>query len=272
MRYFRHFSNARTSIKLQNLRADLGMAGYGKYWALMELLNDKFDGVTTSVEIHHKEMQSTLQARSVELGLSFIRSLVELGLLTIEGLNPTSLIIGCPILVELMDKDSKYNRKTRKDATLEVKVEVKVDKEVKVDTFKSDEFYPVTFENNLKKEISFETLSELFNRILSGQGKIQHAQLFCPPSMIDNLRETIQKPEFQKIEFWEKYFERVKISNFLKGNSKTNFTVNLLWLIKLENAYKVLSGQYDNTLGDGIDEEYKARMKALELKYDGVSA
>lgn len=133
--------------------------------------------------------------------------------------------------------------------------------------------YPIHFENNLEPEVNFQKLSELFNKVLAGDGKIKHAQAFCPPTMLQELQQTLTVNEFQKIDFWEKYFHRVKHSKFLKGLSKTAFTVNLLWLIKLDNAYKVLSGSYDGNEGEADMTEYNEIMKRLEAKYEAeVSA
>ena len=122
------------------------MAGYGKYWAFIELVNGKFDGVSISIEVHHKELMTTLQARSVSGVKSFIHAMVELDMLTIDVLKPTSMILSIPILFELMDKNSKYNRKKNKSATLEVEVEVDKELDLELDKEGRDESPSESFE------------------------------------------------------------------------------------------------------------------------------
>ncbi len=54
-----------------------------------------------------------------------------------------------------------------------------------------------------------------------------------------------ERPERQEIEWWERYFKRVNLSDFLNGRVK-EFTANLNWLIGPKNMEKVLNGFYDN--------------------------
>jgi hypothetical protein len=41
--YFSHDSNARNDIKIVKLRRKLGMAGYGIYWCIIEILREEAD-------------------------------------------------------------------------------------------------------------------------------------------------------------------------------------------------------------------------------------
>lgn len=54
-----------------------------------------------------------------------------------------------------------------------------------------------------------------------------------------------EKRERQEIEWWERYFRRVNLSDFLTGRVK-DFVANLNWLIGPKNMEKVLNGAYDN--------------------------
>jgi hypothetical protein len=54
-----------------------------------------------------------------------------------------------------------------------------------------------------------------------------------------------EKRERQEIEWWERYFRRVNLSDFLTGRVK-DFVATLNWLIGPKNMEKVLNGAYDN--------------------------
>lgn len=187
---------------------------------------------------------------------SVLKKLEKIGV-DIKGLTNSSLAPYEAPCIGAKDKDKDKDQD---------KVKEKEEEEEKED------LYPIPFENNLEPEVDFQKLSELFNKILAGEGKIKHAQLFCPPTFTVELKQTMAIPEFQKIDFWEKYFHKVKQSKYLKGLTKTNFTANLLWLIKLDNAYKALSGAYDNGDGEADMTEYHEMMKRIQAKFESEAS
>lgn len=59
-----------------------------------------------------------------------------------------------------------------------------------------------------------------------------------------------EKPERQSLEWWRKYFEYVKTSDFLIGNAppqtgKPPFMADLEWLVRPSNFVKVIEGKYE---------------------------
>jgi hypothetical protein len=241
MKYFRHFSDAHTSLKLQNLKSKLGLAGYGRYWLLLELLNSKFDGVLTTIEVHHKELATALLTRSKESTTKFIMVCHELAIIESVFETPTSLVLTCPILFKLMDKNSKYNRKRNskqsQNATLEVEVEVEVDKEVDVDkdkpSFLSD-----------PSCINFSQVADLFNQKLGGSGKIKHEQILQSGDVVKNF--ILKQSDFglYSSSNWEVIFERVHGSEFIK--KKLGVRSHFEWLLKEDNLKRLLRGDFDD--------------------------
>lgn len=59
-----------------------------------------------------------------------------------------------------------------------------------------------------------------------------------------------EKPQRQKLEWWERFFAYVSASDFLTGRTCTPgrkpFLVSLDWLVKAENMAKVIEGAYEN--------------------------
>lgn len=59
-----------------------------------------------------------------------------------------------------------------------------------------------------------------------------------------------EKPQRQKLEWWERFFAYVAASDFLTGKTSTPgrkpFEVSLDWLVKAENMAKVIEGAYEN--------------------------
>ena len=59
------------------------------------------------------------------------------------------------------------------------------------------------------------------------------------------MRTCLLDKERQSIDFWEKYFNKVKNTPFLLGENNHGWKADLEWLIKESNLIKVLDGKYD---------------------------
>jgi len=95
----------------------------------------------------------------------------------------------------------------------------------------------------------------------------------CCPSLprVESWNETSQrvltarwreKRERQEIEWWERYFRRVNLSDFLTGRVK-DFVATLNWLIGPKNMEKVLNGAYDNR-SSPMPERLRNNIRACE--------
>lgn len=133
MKWFKHFTNASDSVKLNKLIDELGIEGYGRYWLLLELIaSEGYDG-SEKVEIHFRKISAKVQIKfSKKLG-TFLQKLSDFSLINYE-VSGKVYKIECPILAELQDKDSKYNRKrivsNDQDTTLEEEEDIEEDKEL----------------------------------------------------------------------------------------------------------------------------------------------
>jgi hypothetical protein len=59
-----------------------------------------------------------------------------------------------------------------------------------------------------------------------------------------------ESAERQCLEWWEKYFQKIKQSPFLTGNV-TDFKASLEWVVNQSNMVKILEGKYDGGNGNG---------------------
>ena len=71
-----------------------------------------------------------------------------------------------------------------------------------------------------------------------------------------------EKRERQDTEWWERYFRRVHLSDFLTGRVK-DFVATLNWLIGPRNMEKVLNGAYDNRASP-VSERLRNNIRACE--------
>jgi len=62
--WIKHFTNVSDSDVVSRIIDELGMAGYGRYWRLLELLGRKFDEGTTKFNVSKRELRQYLRFKS----------------------------------------------------------------------------------------------------------------------------------------------------------------------------------------------------------------
>ncbi len=72
--------------------------------------------------------------------------------------------------------------------------------------------------------------------------------------MTDQRRKHLQarwreEPRRQNLDWWRKYFQAIRTSDFLMGKTERPFRKGLEWFVKPENLAKVIEGNYANRQG-----------------------
>lgn len=126
MQYFKHYHNASTSIKIQKIIKEHGVLGYGQWFLLLELLCEKFDGESDMIRLTTAEVIQKLRTKpaAVRQVLARFAGLADI-LADIDGFE---IIIQCPLLLDLQDKDFKHATKKRRESDAKNKIKNK-DKE-----------------------------------------------------------------------------------------------------------------------------------------------
>ena len=125
----------------------------------------------------------------------------------------------------------------------------------------------------LNKKISLDKVIQLFNDTLANKPGSKIG--FCHGLSGDQMREfvtTCSHKKFQELSTWEEIFQKVSVSDFLKGNKQgSSFVATLNWLVQHTNALNVLNGQF------GSDENKpelppNRPQKSFKSKTNGVVA
>lgn len=136
MRFFKHFSNAKNSDSLEQLIEEFGFEGYGRYWRLLEILSERFDGESTTFKFHNRVLRDSLRFRTRLKLRSYMLAIgLQDGYKVIE--TDSHYIIEAPILLDLQDRDFKKSRKIRAESAPKIKREDK-DKDKDKDARKAD--------------------------------------------------------------------------------------------------------------------------------------
>lgn len=96
-------------MKLQQLIEKLGVEGYGRYWLLLELLCDKYEGESLTINLHFNEISAKIQINWEKKLENFLGILSEISLISWEK-DGKIFKIEAPILWELKQKDFKRAR------------------------------------------------------------------------------------------------------------------------------------------------------------------
>jgi hypothetical protein len=116
MKWFKHYSDASRSEKLAQLVDEFGIEGYGRYWLLVELLAEKFDGKDTNFTIHNTTIKRTLYIHHDKMAVKFLGTIANLGLMSCVSTNKL-WSISCPKLLEIKDNHTKNLQAKSKSVT-----------------------------------------------------------------------------------------------------------------------------------------------------------
>jgi len=106
MRWFKHYSNATESTRLNFLLAEKGVEGYGFYWLLLELLCAKFDGTQRVIVLSLDEVLAKFRLNNKRKLVSLLEVLNKLELIPNKTCGKF-LQIDAFILLKLKQKDFK---------------------------------------------------------------------------------------------------------------------------------------------------------------------
>ncbi|NQY01105.1 MAG: DUF4373 domain-containing protein [Flavobacteriaceae bacterium] len=250
MKWFKHYSNASDSLKLNHLIDELGLEGYGRYWLLLELLAQDFDGINDEFEIHFRKISSKLQIKFSKKLETFLQKLQDFSLIEYR-VKEKVYFLKSPILLELQGRDFKKARTLRAVTAPKIKNKIK-----EID--KDKESYTLT------NFLSPEKVTDSYNRILGGVGKLKTAPFgtLCNGQALSDFE--ISSGFLTTIEDWENLFQDVKTKSKLIGTHPSfNCLANILWLVKHDNIKKIQIGSFDNDHSDADMDDLGRRLGAI---------
>lgn len=281
MQWFKHFSNASDSEKIKQMIDEFGLEGYARWFLFLELCTERFDGQNTELRIHNEEIKNKLRARKGDFVFKIFSFWKEKDLISFTFEN-NYFFLNIPILLELQNRDSKYNNKKRVPDAEDTRSERRlknIDKNKELKN-KEREEKEINKENicsfqNLENSISFTEVTNLFNQKLprefSNKGRVKYAPNFANNTLLEKFDQILGHTDFKGPEGWIRLFNEVLESDFLMGISEKNFVVTLDWLLDTSNIRKVLGGQYSNGK-DFAARESSARLNKMIDEYHASKA
>ena len=255
MKWFKHYHNASSSLKLQALISELGVEGYGQYWLLLELLCEKFDGETPVVCLFSSEISAKVGIKFSKKLQTFVQKLADFSLISYE-ISGKVYKIDAPILLDLQSKDFKFATRQRQqnDSKTTLRIKNKNKEEDKEKEMNKEKIRDVAFFENAKPKInehenfaqSVKFIVDLFNSEIS-TSSANKAFGIIGSKTTANLILLLEEEWFKTESNWIAYFNKIKQSDFLMGKSQgSRFVISLDWVVDPENAGKIMNGKYEN--------------------------
>jgi len=154
MIWFKHYCKASRSNELNDLMDEYGAAGYGLYWLLVELCYEKWDGKSQpKFEIHPRVLKEKLRLSAAKT-TKFLQFCAKVKLFHFAK-HEKNYEIDFPKLSDILDKDTKYNRKRIAGQSLEATLE---QKKIRTDKKRKEEEVELAPPSKENRESSFDLL------------------------------------------------------------------------------------------------------------------
>jgi len=223
MKWFKHYTDASRSEKLESLIDKTGLEGYARYFLLVELLAEKFDGKNTTFRINKRTLSRQLRYYRHTMAEQWLNNGQTLGLYNFQCDGDVYVIV-FPKLLEIKDNHTRNLQVTSK------KVAPRKDKEKKrIDKTREEGITP---DDVVQLWNEFATKNNL--KICRGLGSGKHLQNF-----IEAINWLKEKKD------WDELFTLCGKSDFLMGKENGDWIVSLTWLVDYDNALKVLNGNFE---------------------------
>lgn len=253
--FFSHDSNARYDPDICDMRTIYGSEGYGWYWMLVELMREQSDYMLPLCKCNAYAMQMQCDKNAAE---KFINDCInQFNLFQTDGENFWS-----DSLLRRMKRKDEKSEKARQAATsrwgsernanaMQTQCERNAIKEKKVKEIKVKES---------KEEVPF---NEVFDLYLS----------LCP-----NLIKIRERTETRKkaikatwgkhpdITYFQELFQKANESSFLAGNNDRGFKADFDWVLKPNNAIKIMEGRYQDR--EPAPHKQQGQAKPVDPKFD----
>ena len=189
------------------------------------------------------KMLSKLTNTEFDTVLVALELFKQIGLITVQGNGEIFL----PQLENMVGSESKWAKYKRKNNKLEnlqsgsnetpklLQTEIEKEKEIELEKEKE-----IELEKYKEIELAYQTIADLYNDICSSFPKVK--------SVTAKRKDAIKKliRAGYTIEDLKEIFHKAEESTFLKGENRNSWHATFDWLLKEENAVKVIEGNYDN--------------------------
>lgn len=226
MKWFKHNTDASRSLKLNQLIEKFGLEGYARYWLLIELLSEKFNGKDTSFKIHNQTLRLHLRYFHMRSASIYLQSLSDLNLVSISiGSNYTDL--KCDKLLEIKDNHTKNLQVTFQ----EVSENLPLDKKKNKNKNKNKKYIKKKINSDESdggdKFFKENMIAEFWNIIAEDYG-LAKVKLPLSVDRIKNIQPALK--EFPEREDWEKIILEIPKNKFNLGEGDKSWKANFDWL------------------------------------------
>jgi hypothetical protein len=242
--YFSHDSNARHDPKILSMISVYGMAGYGWYWVIIEILREQEDykfSITKEHSYNAIAMQLYIDCNAAKKFIDDCINEFELFVSDGQCFWSESLLERMQILADKRRKLSENAAKRwEKQAQKNDSNAIAMQLQCKSNASKVKESKVNNIKEYKEKEIPYNKIKDLY---------LTNCTLLPEIKDLTDKRKISIKARWKKyydLSIFENLFKKANSSAFLTGDNDKNWTANFDWLLNENNMIKVLEGNYDN--------------------------
>ncbi len=267
MHWFKHFTSARTGCSLNEVYGEFGEhVGYACYFWLVEYCGSKVDAKNpkTTFVISQGNLKEILKISDKKI-LKFLKICKDNAMFDYEK-KGNVFYINFPHILDIADEYiSKVGRKSRQTPDknpdnvrtksgesrrqeLELELELELEEKNKINTQNPE--VPEK-ESEVIEALRPPTplmIFKLWNDCVKLKGILGSAR-----ELTDARKKSIvvtTQHSLKTIQEWEGYFHMIWETKFLLGQNNRSWKATFNWVIKRENALKVLEGAYPDAMND----------------------
>lgn len=250
MRWFKHFTDNHRGQTVQTLWNELGLAGVGAYFIIMELCAEKMESGSDFVFTFKRPYFDNVLRMKRKSTENVLRILSESNVLT-STLDDNEIKIEFPILLNLLDRDMKKPRLNRVSSAQSRRLDKELDKELDLDKERRRKRTP-------KKKASPQPTVDPIGKILTARYcELWKSRYGSNPTILPQHPKQLktigeQNGKARTLQLLDAYFECPESWFVKKRHDISTFSSNLSNITAFLNSGKTISNnelrQFDNAI------------------------
>lgn len=250
--YFSHDANARNDPKIKALRRKYGLAGYAKYFIIIEMLREAEDYELPTEQFVYDCLADEFNESSTDVEQMLNDLSTTFKLLENDGSKfwSESLKNRMSFMDKRKEQASLAGKASAKKRVIDKEISTVVEHQLNVSATSVEQIKEKKVKENKKNnntcikkdEAPYQEIMDMYNSICETMPKIK--------GLSDKRKHTINArwKEHEELSFFEELFKMAEQSDFLSGRSG-KWEANFDWLMKESNCIKVVEGNYKNKGG-----------------------
>lgn len=246
MDWYKHSTGSHDDPDVSDAMDEFGHVGYSVFFITLEIYGSEFNHLDAegwlTISKRFLARKLRLSQTKVEQILNFYSERQRI----ITKTTKNTISINCPKFVDIASNWTRRRNSLPTEALQRPYVAPTAIEEEKKKKRREEDIIPPPVDDK-SPTCPHEEIISLYHKILPELPAVKIWTQKRQGYLRSRWKESAER---QCLEWWEKYFLKIKQSPFLTGNV-TDFKASLEWVVNQSNMVKILEGKYDGGNGNG---------------------